>query len=137
MLIYTLQRILATIPVMLIVSIIVFLLIHLTPGNPAYLILGEDSTAESIAQLEKQLGLDNHIVVQFFDWFKSVLTGYLGNSIYSSEPVLQIIFNRFGATFSLMVLSILASVVIAVPVAIFIVWKRNKVLDPLFVSVSL
>lgn len=137
MLIYTLQRILATIPVMLIVSIIVFLLIHLTPGNPAYLILGEDSTAESIAQLEKQLGLDKHIIVQFFDWFKSVLTGDLGNSIYSSEPVLQIIFNRFGATFSLMVLSILASIFIAVPVAIFIVWKRNKVLDPLFVSVSL
>src|SRR5690625_4545091 len=85
MLIYTLRRILATIPVMLIVSIFVFLLIHLTPGNPAYLILGEDSTAESIAQLEKRLGLDKHIVIQFFDWIKNVLTGDLGRSIYSSE----------------------------------------------------
>src|SRR5690625_1775707 len=137
MLIYTLRRILATIPVMLIVSIIVFLLIHLTPGNPAYLILGEDSSAESIAQLEKQLGLDKHIVIQFLDWFGSVLTGDLGNSIYSSEPVLQIIINRFGATFSLMSLSILGAILIAVPTAIFVVWKRNKVLDPLFVSVSL
>lgn len=137
MLIYTLRRILATIPVMLIVSIFVFLLIHLTPGNPAYLILGEDSTAESIAQLEKRLGLDKHIVIQFFDWIKNVLTGDLGRSIYSSEPVSQIIFNRFGATFSLMSLSIAGAILIAAPVAIFVVWKRNKLLDPLFVSVSL
>ena len=74
---------------MFIVGIIVFMIIHLTPGNPAYLILGEDSSEESIQQLEKQLGLDQHIVVQFFDWFKNVITGDLGQSIYSSEPVLH------------------------------------------------
>src|SRR5690625_1704019 len=102
MLIYTLRRFLATIPVLLIVSVIVFLLIHLTPGNPAYLILGEDSSPERIAQLEEQLGLAKPLPLQFIDWFKNVLIGDLGQSIYYSEPVLDIILHRFGPTFSLM-----------------------------------
>lgn len=113
------------------------MLVHLTPGNPAYLILGEESSKESIKQLEKQLGLDKPMVVQFFDWIKNILTGDLGQSIYSSEPVTQIIFDRFGPTFSLMITSILLILIIAIPTAIFVVWKRNTVLDPLFISVSL
>src|SRR5690625_6523672 len=100
MLIYTLRRILATIPVMLIVSIFVFLLIHLTPGNPAYLILGEDSTAESVAQLEKRLGLDKHIVIQFFYWIKNVLTGDFVRYISSSDPVSLLLFISFGSSYS-------------------------------------
>lgn len=134
---YTIRRLLATIPVLFIVSIIVFLIVHLTPGNPAYLILGEDSSPESIAQLEKQLGLEKSLPHQFFDWFKNVLQGDLGHSIYSSEPVLQLIFDRFGPTFSLMALSMTLAIVIAIPLAIFIVWRRQSLFDPLFVSGSL
>ncbi|MBO1002573.1 ABC transporter permease [Pseudogracilibacillus auburnensis] len=137
MLKYTVNRLLSTIPVMIIVSIIVFMIVHLTPGNPAYLILGEDSSEESIAQLEKQLGLDQPIVVQFFDWFKNVITGDLGQSIYSSEPVLQIILDRLGPTFSLMMLSMTLALAIAIPAAIFVVWKRNTIVDPLFIFTSL
>ncbi len=65
MLQYTIRRLLSAIPVMFIVSIIVFMIVHLTPGNPAFLILGEDSSQESIEQLEKQLGLDKPMVIQF------------------------------------------------------------------------
>lgn len=122
---------------MFIVSIIVFLIVHLTPGNPAFLILGEDSSEESIAQLESQLGLDKPMVIQFFDWIKNIVTGDLGQSVYSSEPVLNIIIGHFGPTFSLMILSLILVLLIAIPTAIFVVWKRKTVLDPMFISVSL
>lgn len=137
MLRYTMKRLVSVLPVMLIVSVIVFMIVHLTPGNPAYLILGEESSPESIAQLEKQLDLDKPIVAQFFIWLKNVVTGDLGQSIYSSEPVLDIIWDRLGPTFSLMILSIGLSLMIAIPVATFVVWKRETVLNPLFVFTSL
>lgn len=137
MLQYIIRRILSIIPVMLIVSMVVFMLIHLTPGNPAYLILGEDSSQESIEQLEAQLGLNKPMVVQFFDWFKNILTGDLGDSIYSSDPVTQIIMDRIGPTFSLMLVSLFLTLLIAIPTALFVVWKRKTVADPLFLSFSL
>lgn len=137
MLQYMIRRLFSIIPVMFIVSIIVFMIVHLTPGNPAFLILGEDSSKESIAQLEKQLGLDKPMIIQFFDWIKNIVTGDLGQSVYSSEPVLQIIFDHFGPTFSLMLLSLFFVLIIAIPIAIFVVWKRKTALDPLFISVSL
>lgn len=113
------------------------MIVHLIPGNPAHLILGKDSSQESIQQLEEQLGLDKPMVVQYFDWIKNILTGDLGQSVYSSEPVTQIILGHFGPTFSLMIVSIFLILLIAIPTAIFVVWKRNTVLDPLFISVSL
>lgn len=122
---------------MLIVSVIVFLIVHLTPGNPAYLILGEDSSPEAIAQLEKQLGLDKSMAVQFVDWIKNILMGDLGQSIYSSEPVIQVIMERVGPTFSLMITAMSLTLIIAIPTAVFIVWRRNTILDPLFTSASL
>lgn len=137
MLQYTIRRLISIIPVLLIVSIIVFLIVHLTPGNPAYLILGEDSSPEAIAELEAQLGLDKSVFVQFADWFKNVLVGDLGQSVYSSQPVTEVIFERVGPTFSLMVISMAFTLIIAIPTAIFIVWRRNTILNPMFTSVSL
>ncbi|WP_156289479.1 ABC transporter permease [Oceanobacillus salinisoli] len=137
MLHYTIRRLIAIIPVLFIVSIIVFMIVHLTPGNPAYLILGEDSSPEAIEQLEQQLGLDKPKVVQYFDWLRNVFVGDLGESIYSEQPVSQIIAERIGPTFSLMIISMLLTLIVAIPTAIFIVWKRNTVLDPIFLSGSL
>src|SRR5690625_106622 len=122
---------------MLIVSIIVFLIVHLTPGNTAYLILGEDSSQESIEQVEIQLGLDKPLVIQVFSGLGNVLTGDLGQSVYSSEPVAQIIIDHLGPTFSLMVIALVLTLLIAIPTAIFVVWKRNTVLDPTFISISI
>ena len=137
MLHYTIRRLLSVIPVMFVVSVIVFLIVHLTPGNPAFLILGEDSSPEAIANLEKQLGLDQALHIQFFNWIGHVLTGDLGTSVYSSEPVTALIFANFGPTFSLMALSMLMLLVIAIPLALIIVSLRKTVMDPLFTSVSL
>ena len=137
MLQYTIRRLFSIIPVLLVVCVIVFLIVHLTPGNPAYLILGEDSSPEAVAQLEEQLGLNKSIVEQFVDWIKNVVTGDLGESVYSSEPVTQVIFDRIGPTFSLMLISMTFTLIIAIPTAIFVVWRRNTVMDPIFTSASL
>ncbi|SIT72999.1 ABC transporter permease [Edaphobacillus lindanitolerans] len=134
---YTIRRLVSIIPVLLVVCVIVFLIVHLTPGNPAYLILGEDSSPEAVAQLEAQLGLDKPMAEQFVDWLKNIVTGDLGESVYSSEPVTDVIFARVGPTFSLMLTSIVLTLIIAIPTAIFVVWRRHTVLDPLFTSASL
>src|SRR5699024_12696767 len=99
---YIIQRLLSLIPVMLVVSIIVFLIVHLAPGNPAYIILGEDRSEESIRQLEHELGLDQPIAIQFLDWIKKMLRGDCGMYIYSSETVLDSILSYFGTTCSSM-----------------------------------
>ena len=137
MLQYTIRRLLSVIPVMLVVSVIVFMIVHLTPGNPAFLILGEDSSPEAIADLERQLGLDQALYIQFFNWISQVATGDLGTSVYSSQTVTSLIFENFGPTFSLMVLSTFMLLVIAIPAALVIVALRKTVLDPIFTSVSL
>ncbi|MFT4412232.1 ABC transporter permease [Fredinandcohnia humi] len=137
MLRYTIHRLISLLPVMLIVSIITFMIVHLTPGNPAFLILGEDASQESIENLEKQLGLDKPVVVQFLDWIANILKGDLGQSVYSSEPVLQIILDHFGPTISLTILALFFILLIGIPTAIFTVWKRNTLLDPAFISLSL
>ncbi|MEH7225972.1 ABC transporter permease [Bacillus sp. JJ1566] len=137
MLQYTIRRFISIIPVMFIVSVIVFLIVHLTPGNPAYLILGEDSSPEAVAQLEAQMGLNKPMALQFVDWIKNIFMGDLGQSIYSSEPVTDVIMDRIGPTFSLMITSMALALIIAIPTAIFVVWRRNTFLDPLFTSFSL
>lgn len=137
MLNYTIRRLLSVIPVMLVVSVIVFMIVHLTPGNPAFLILGEDSSPEAIADLERELGLDQALYVQFFNWFSQVITGDLGTSVYSSQSVTSLIAENFGPTFSLLALSTVMLLAIAIPVAILIVALRKTVLDPIFTSVSL
>lgn len=131
------RRLISLIPVMLIVSIIVFMIVHLTPGNPAYLILGEDASKESIMQLEKQLGLDQPIVLQYINWLKDILTGDFGQSVYSSEPVLHIILDKIGPTLSITIISLIMILIISIPVALLAVWKRNTLMDPVFISISL
>ncbi|MDZ5712768.1 ABC transporter permease [Jeotgalibacillus haloalkalitolerans] len=134
---YTIHRLLSVIPVMLVVSVIVFMIVHLTPGNPAFLILGEDSSPEAVAALEKQLGLDQPWYIQFFSWLSQIVTGDLGTSVYSSQPVTALIVENFGPTFSLMMLSMLLLLLIAIPTAIVIVALRKTVMDPIFTTVSL
>lgn len=137
MLIYTLRRLIAILPVLVVVSVIVFMIVHLTPGNPAYIILGEDSSPEAIKQLEQQLGLNQPMPVQFFHWIVNIFKGNLGNSVYSSEPVLSIILGRLGPTFSVMLVSMCFTLLIAVPLSFFMVWNRHSKIDSFFLSMSL
>lgn len=137
MLKYILKRLLSLIPVVLIVGIIVFVIIHLIPGDPAQVMLGQSATDEQVENLRAELGLDEPIIIQFITWFGGVIKGDLGHSVFSNQPVLHLIFERMGPTISLTLLATTISLIIAIPSAIFATWKRNSLLDPLFMSGSL
>jgi peptide/nickel transport system permease protein len=89
--VYLLRRVLATIPVMGVVAVFVFGLLHLTPGDPATLVVGDYATAEDIARVQKQLGLDRPLHVQFVSWLDRIVRGDLGVSIFSRRPVAELI----------------------------------------------
>ena len=114
MLSYTLRRAGSTALVMLLVSLMVFLLLYLAPGDPASMLAGDNATPEQIASLRASLGLNDSGLVQFMRWLSQALQGNLGVSIYSNESVLHLMAQRAEATLSLA----LATMAIAVPLAI-------------------
>lgn len=113
MLSYLIRRLLSTFVVMTIVAVFVFLLLHLSPGDPASIIAGDNATAEQIATIRKKLGLDDPLLVQFARWGSSVLTGDLGVSIYTSIPVTTLISQRLEPTISLALTTIVLAVLLA------------------------
>jgi peptide/nickel transport system permease protein len=126
---YIVRRILAMLPVLFLVSVIVFSLIHLTPGDPAITMLGEEATPEAVAALRAKLGLDQPLPVQYLRWVGSVLQGDLGRSIRSNQPVSEAIAQRLPVTLELAILSVLIGVAIAIPVGIVSAMRRNSPLD--------
>ncbi len=101
MLRFLLQRLLAIIPVLLVVAIVVFLILRLTPGDPAAVIAGNNSTNEDIEKIRETLGLSKPLLVQFWIWFSGVLQGDLGYSFYLNKPVTELIAQRLEPTLSL------------------------------------
>ena len=126
---YILRRLLAMVPVMILVSLIVFSLIHLTPGDPAISMLGEEATPQAVAALRTKLGLDQPIPVQYVKWLGSVLRGDLGRSIRSNQPVGEAIRERLPVTVELAILAMLISLAIAIPAGIIAAMRRNSLLD--------
>ncbi|MCY0889096.1 MAG: ABC transporter permease [Alicyclobacillaceae bacterium] len=123
---YVLRRILTTIPVLFLVTVMVFLLIHLIPGNPAQVILGQDATPSSIRALTVQLGLNKPMPVQYADWLGKVLHGNLGKSLLDGQPVNQIIAQRLPVTVELALLTLFVALVIAFPLGIMAAVFRGK-----------
>lgn len=134
---YVARRVMSLIPVLTVVGVVVFSLVHLTPGDPARVMLGQSASPERIAQLRQELGLDDPLPLQFLFWARDVVSGDLGVSIYSGTPVAEIIATRIGPTASLTLLSMLFGLLIAIPSAMLAVWKRDSLWDPAFMSVSL
>ena len=126
---YIVHRILATIPVMGVVGIAVFMLLHLTPGDPAAVIAGDYARPEDIVRIRHQLGLDRPLHVQFFTWVGSILSGDLGVSIFSDLPVAHLIGQRLEPTFALATATLVFSVVIAIPMGILAAWKAGTWTD--------
>ena len=126
---YILRRLLAMVPVLILVSLIVFSLIHLTPGDPAISMLGEEATPQAIAALRTKLGLDQPIPVQYVKWLGSVLRGDLGRSIRSNQPVGEAIRERLPVTVELAILAMIVSLAIAIPAGIIAAMRRNSALD--------
>ena len=129
MLSYVIRRLLGVIPVMLIVGIFVFSLLHLAPGDPAAIIAGDMATAESIARIRANLGLDKPLLEQFLNWGWATLRGDLGVSMFSQIPVTKLMAQRAGPTASLAVTTMLVAVVIAVTLGVLAAWKAGSLLD--------
>ena len=129
MLHFLIRRVLAVIPVLLVVAVFVFLILRLTPGDPAAVIGGNSATLEDIAMIRKQLGLEEPLLTQFFIWFKSILTGDLGHSFYYRLPVTELIAQRLEPTMMLALCTIVLAVVIAVPLGVLAAWKHGGWLD--------
>jgi peptide/nickel transport system permease protein len=135
MLAYAARRILATIPVMLIVALFVFSLLYLAPGDPAAIIAGDQATPADIERIRAGLGLDRPFLVRFGEWIWNILHGDLGVSIFTNLPVTKMIAQRIEPTLSLMVLTLLLSLVVAIPMGVLAAWKHGGWLDR-FVMVS-
>lgn len=126
---YIIRRVLATIPVMGVVAVFVFLLLHLTPGDPAAVIAGDYARPEDIARIRAKLGLDQPLYVQFVTWLGSVLRGDLGVSIFSNLPVSKLIAQRLEPTVALSVSTTVFAVLLAVPMGLLAAWKAGTWVD--------
>lgn len=126
---YIAQRILFMIPVALLVSFMTFMTIHLIPGDPARILLGEEATPPTVAALDKQLGLDKPFPVQFGLWFWQALHGDLGQSIQFQQPVLQTIVQRLPVSAELGICALLFSLLLALPLGIYAATHRNTWVD--------
>lgn len=123
------RRLLSTLPVLLIVSVLVFLMLRLTPGDPAAVLAGDAASTEQIAQIRANLGLDRSIPEQFVIWAGHVLTGDLGESFYYKTQVTTLIGQRLEPTVSLALVTITIAVLVAVPLGVLAAWRFGGLLD--------
>lgn len=126
---YIVRRVVFMLPVALLVAFATFMLIHLIPGDPARVLLGEDATPQLVAALDRQLGLDKPLQVQFGIWLWQAIHGNLGTSIQLHQPVLQAIGQRLPVTAELGGASLLFSLILAVPLGVSAATHRNGLAD--------
>lgn len=129
MLRYLARRLLALIPVLILVSIIAFTLVHLTPGDPVAQILGDDATTADIERVRHNLGLDRPIYEQYFLWVSNALRGDLGQSIYVDQPVTNMLLERAEPTLMLAGVALFITLVIGIPAGVISAIKHNSYVD--------
>lgn len=137
MLAYIIKRLLTTIPVLFVVSIVIFLIIHITPGDPAATILGMEATKEQIEQLNEEMGFNRPITEQYITWIAGVLQGDLGSSIFMNQPVTTSIYEHLGPTLSLAIFAQVIALLLAIPFGIMAAYKRGTGLDTSLMTISL
>ncbi|MSP35595.1 MAG: ABC transporter permease [Limnohabitans sp.] len=136
MLQFLLRRILAVLPVLFVVSLVVFLILRLAPGDPAAVIAGNSATNDDIAKIQVQLGLDRSIPVQYGIWMGNVFRGDLGFSYYLNKPVTELIAQRVEPTLSLAFGTVILALLIAVPLGTVAAWRMGGWLDRLLSGFS-
>ena len=129
MLAYFLRRVLATIPVVLMVALFVFSLLYIAPGDPAAIIAGDQATPADVDRIREGLGLDRPFLIRFFDWLWGVARGDLGVSIFTNLPVSHMIRQRIEPTVSLMILTLILSLSTAIPMGVIAAWKHGTLID--------
>jgi peptide/nickel transport system permease protein len=134
---YVLRRLIALVPVALVVATVGFVLIHLAPGDPASIIAGPDASADDVTRIQRQLGLDEPLPVQLVHWYGQLLRGDLGRSIFLRKPVTEAIVDRIEPTLLLTVLATLIAVAIGVPSGVLSARYHNSVTDQTFMVLAL
>ncbi|MBF6594762.1 MAG: ABC transporter permease [Thermaceae bacterium] len=126
---YTARRLLGLIPVLLGISLLVFLFLHLIPGDPAVVLLGERATPEQVATLREKMGLNQPLYTQYFLFMRNLLHGDLGNSVFNLLPIREQLASRWPATFELALSSILIAVLVGIPLGILAAVRKNSMAD--------
>ena len=126
---YLLRRLLSTVPVLAVVAVVVFLLIHLSPGDPAALIAGDLATTDDIGRLRVVMGLDQPLWKQFALWLGRVLSGDLGVSIFTQVPVTQLLAQRVEPTLSIALVTMVLAVSLSVPLGTLAAYQAGRVVD--------
>jgi peptide/nickel transport system permease protein len=129
MLPYIGRRLLATLPVMAVVAVVVFILLRLTTGDPAAIIAGDNATSQDVAAIRDRLGLDRPLVSQFVIWIGRVLRGDLGESFFFKKTVASLIAERLEPTLALAVGTLVLAVTMAVPLGVLAAWRRGSWVD--------
>jgi peptide/nickel transport system permease protein len=133
---YLLRRVLAAVPVMGVVALVVFLLLRLTPGDPAAVLAGDNATPAQLERIRTSLGLNEPLYVQFFTWINKLLHGDLGVSLISNVPVLKMISQRIEPSISVAIATIILAVAVAVPLGVIAAWKQGTWIDRFVMGLS-
>ncbi|MBB6488818.1 ABC transporter permease [Rhizobium lusitanum] len=134
---YIVQRLIGMIVVMFLVVTIVFIIVRVTPGDPAAVMLGPDATPADIAALRSQLGLDQPLILQYVYYIGNLLKGDLGRSIFLNQPVLSALSDRAEPTFFLTLFSIIIACVVALPVGIYAAYRRGSLVDQVATALAM
>jgi len=133
---YLIRRLLAAIPVLGVVAVFVFLLLRLTPGDPAAIIAGDTATPEQLERIRTSLGLNEPLMTQFVTWVSKILHGDLGVSLISNVPVLNMIGQRLEPTISIALTTMILAILVAVPLGVIAAWKHGTWIDRCVMGLS-
>ena len=134
---YIIKRLISLVPTIFLVAVMVFLLIHLIPGDPALVMLGADAGEQDLASVRESLGLNEPLLTQFYLWMKNLAAGNLGVSIHSRIPVVESVRERFPVTLGLTTLAMIFSIVLAIPSGVLAAVHHNSGKDYLFMGATI
>src|ERR1700730_10699049 len=134
MFVYVARRVIATIPVMAVVALFVFSLLYIAPGAPRAVVAGGRAAPADVERIRQSLGLDRPFLIRFGEWAWQILHGDLGTSIFTNLPVTTMIAQRFEPTLSLMVITLIFAVAVAVPIGVLAAWKAGTFIDRLIMA---
>ncbi len=123
------RRFIGAIPVIVGISFLVFLLMHIAPGDPVSLLLGDDATSAEIERARREWGLDKPILVQYGEFLLRATRGDFGNSLKFGEPVTKLVFERLPATMELALASLLVAILISIPIGVYSAIKQDSLFD--------
>ena len=131
------RRIIGAVPVLLGISFLVFLLMHLAPGDPVMLLLGDNATPDEVARVRHECGLDQPLLLQYWQFISRAVIGDFGRSLKFGEPVIKLVFERLPATVELASMSLLVAILISIPIGTYSAIKRDTLFDHTGTGVAL